>query len=137
MQFRIAATFTDSLAKLSADEQKAAKTRAFDLQVDPSASGLSFHRIDRTKDRNFWSVRVNRDIRLIVHRTPSSIMLVHVDHHDAAYRLGAAADCGEGIPRPGPSLGVGRYLKDDRRASPRRLPCPGASRRPDPPRHLL
>ena len=86
MEFRIADTFTASLAKLTGDEQKAAKTTAFDLQVDPSASALSFHRVDRAKDRNFWSVRVSRDIRLIVHRTASSVMLVYVDHHDAAYR---------------------------------------------------
>ena len=86
MEFRIADTFTASLAKLTGDEQKAAKTTAFDLQVDASTRGLSFHRIDRAKDRNFWSVRVNRDIRLIVHRTASSVMLVYVDHHDGAYR---------------------------------------------------
>ena len=86
MQFRIAATFTDSLAKLTGDEQKAAKTTAFDLQMAPSAPGLSFHRVDRARDRNFWSVRVSRDIRLIVHRTESSLMLVHVGHHDDAYR---------------------------------------------------
>ncbi len=86
MEFRIAATFTDSLAKLTGDEQKAAKTTAFDVQIDPSAPGLSFHRVDRARDRNFWSVRVNRDIRLIVHRTESSVMLVYVGHHDDAYR---------------------------------------------------
>ena len=85
-QFRIADTFTDSLAKLTGDEQKAAKTTAFDLQLDSSAPGLSFHKLDRAKDKNFWSVRVNRDIRLIVHRTDSSVLLAYVDHHDAAYR---------------------------------------------------
>ena len=36
MQFRIADSFTDSLAKLTGSEQKAAKTKAFDLQLDPS-----------------------------------------------------------------------------------------------------
>ena len=85
-QFRIADTFTDSLAKLTGDEQRAAKTTAFDLQLDPSAPGLSFHKLDRAKDKNFWSVRVNRDIRLIVHRSESSFMLAYVGHHDAAYR---------------------------------------------------
>jgi hypothetical protein len=34
MEFRIADTFTDSLARLSGDEQKAAKTTAFDLQLN-------------------------------------------------------------------------------------------------------
>ena len=69
MEFRIADTFTDALARLPAQDQKAAKTSAFDLQMDPSAPGLQFHRIDKSKDRNFWSMRVNRDIRIIVHKT--------------------------------------------------------------------
>lgn len=85
MEFRIADTFTDSLARLTGEEQKAAKTTAFDLQVDPSRPGLSFHKLDRAKDRNFWSVRVNADIRLIVHRTGESLLLCYVDHHDRAY----------------------------------------------------
>ena len=56
-------TFTDSLARLTGDEQKAVKTTAFDLQMDPSAPGLSFHRLDKLKDKRFWSVRVNSDTR--------------------------------------------------------------------------
>ena len=85
MTFLIADTFTDSLARLTGDEQKAAKTTAFDLQMDPSAPGLSFHRLDKAKDKRFWSVRVNADIRLIVHRTDASLLLCYVDHHDRAY----------------------------------------------------
>ena len=85
MEFRIADTFTASLAKLINREQKAVKTTAFDLQMDPSNPGLSYHKLDRAKDPNFSSVRVNRDIRLIVHRTKSSLMLCYVDHHDRAY----------------------------------------------------
>lgn len=86
MEFRIADTFTDSLGRLTAQEQRAVKTTAFDLQMDSSAPGLSFHKLDRAKDTNFWSVRVNADIRLIVHRTSSSVLLVYVGHHDAAYK---------------------------------------------------
>ena len=86
MEFRIADTFTDSLARLTAQEQKAAKTTAFDLQMNPASPGLSFHKLDRAKDSNFWSVRVNADIRIIVHRTAGSILLVYVDHHDDAYK---------------------------------------------------
>ncbi|RMF44418.1 MAG: DNA helicase [Planctomycetota bacterium] len=85
MQFRIADTFTDSLAKLTGDEQKAVKMTAFDLQLNPASPGLSFHKLDRARDKNFWSVRVNRDIRLIVHKTDASLLLCYVDHHDAAY----------------------------------------------------
>lgn len=85
MNFRIADTFTDSLAKLSGDEQKHVKTTAFDLQLNPANPGMSFHRLDKAKDTNFWSIRVSRDIRLIVHKTDSSLLLCYVDHHDKAY----------------------------------------------------
>jgi len=85
MEFRIADTFTDSLARLTGDEQKAVKTTAFDLQLNPANPGMSFHKLDKAKDKNFWSVRVNKDIRLIVHKTQSSLLLCYVDHHDKAY----------------------------------------------------
>jgi superfamily I DNA/RNA helicase/mRNA-degrading endonuclease RelE of RelBE toxin-antitoxin system len=85
MEFRIADTFTDSLARLTGEEQKAVKTTAFDLQINPANPGLSFHKLDKAKDKNFWSVRVSRDIRLIVHRSDASLLLCYVGHHDGAY----------------------------------------------------
>ncbi len=89
MEFLIADTFSDSLARLTGQEQKAVKTTAFDLQLNPTSPGLRFHKFDRAKDPNFWSVRVSADIRLIVHKTASSLMLCYVDHHDAAYAWAA------------------------------------------------
>src|SRR5215207_1437016 len=86
MEFRIADTFTDSLARLTGDEQKLIKTTSFDLQLDPASPGMQFHRLDKAKDPNFWSVRVSRDIRLIVHKTESSLLLCYVGHHDDAYQ---------------------------------------------------
>ncbi|WP_442497236.1 3'-5' exonuclease [Methylobacter sp. sgz302048] len=85
MNFRIADTFTDSLSKLTGEEQKAIKTTAFDLQLNPENPGFSFHKLDRAKDKSFWSVRVNTDIRIIVHKTQNSLLLCYVDHHDKAY----------------------------------------------------
>src|SRR5258706_12795469 len=86
MDFRIADTFTDSLARLTGDEQKAVKTTAFDLQLNATNPGMSLHKLDKAKDKNFWSVRVSRDIRLIVHKSEASLMLCYVDHHDKAYQ---------------------------------------------------
>ena len=86
MQFLIADTFTDSLAGLTGNEQKAVKTTAFDLQMDPASPGLQFHRLAKARDPGFWSVRVSRDVRLIVHRADASLMLCYVDHHDDAYQ---------------------------------------------------
>lgn len=85
MEFRIADTFTESLAKLTGDEQKAVKTTAFEFQMNPVNPGMQLHKIDRARDKNFWSVRVTRDIRLIVHKTESSTLLCYVAHHDQAY----------------------------------------------------
>jgi mRNA-degrading endonuclease RelE of RelBE toxin-antitoxin system len=86
MEFRIADTFTDSLARLSGDEQKLVKTAAFDLQLNPANPGTSLHKLDRAKDPNFWSARVSRDIRIILHRTAGSLLLCYVDHQDRAYQ---------------------------------------------------
>lgn len=85
MEFRIADSFTKALSRLTRDEQKAVKTSAFDLQMNPESTGLQLHRVDASKDPNFWSVRVNRDIRIIVHKTAASFLLAFVDHHDQAY----------------------------------------------------
>lgn len=86
MEFRIADSFADSLARLTGDEQKAVKTTAFDLQMNPASPGMQFHKLDKARDKHFWSVRVSRDIRLIVHKTDSSLLLCYADHHDDAYR---------------------------------------------------
>ena len=82
MEFRIADTFT---ASLTGDEQKAVKTTAFDLQINPANPGMQLHRIENARDNRFWSVRVSRDIRLIVHKSEQDLLLCYVDHHDKAY----------------------------------------------------
>jgi mRNA-degrading endonuclease RelE of RelBE toxin-antitoxin system len=86
MEFRIADTFTDSLARLTGEEQKAVKTTAFDLQLNPAHPGLQFHKLERAKDPNFWSIRVSKDVRIIVHRTGTSLLLCYVGHHDDSYQ---------------------------------------------------
>ena len=85
MIFRIADTFSDALARLTAQEQKAVKTAAFDLQMNPASPGLSMHRVDRARDKGFWTARVNNDIRLVLHKQGSDTLLAWVGHHDDAY----------------------------------------------------
>lgn len=88
MKFFIADTFTDSLGRLAADEQKAVKTTVFDLQANPAHPSLQFHKLDRAKDLRFWSVRSSLDLRLIVHRDSEDMVLCYVGHHDDAYHWG-------------------------------------------------
>ena len=55
------------------------------MQLNPASPGLSFHKLDKAKDKNFWSVRVGSDLRLIVHKNDTNLLLCHVGHHDKAY----------------------------------------------------
>ena len=85
MEFRIADTFTDSLARLTGEEQKIVKTTCFDLQLNPAHPSIKFHKVERSKDKDFWSVRAGDDIRLIVHKRDGNFLLCYVDHHEDAY----------------------------------------------------
>jgi len=57
MDFRIADTFTNNLGRLTGDEQKAVKTTAFDLQLNPTNPGMSFHKIEKARDKIFWQLK--------------------------------------------------------------------------------
>ena len=54
--------------------------------MNPAQPGLQFHKLAKTKDPSFWSVRVNNDVRIIAHRSQSSLVLCYVAHHDNAYQ---------------------------------------------------
>ena len=88
MNFLIADTFTKSLARLDAGSQALVKQAAFDFQVNPENPGFQFHRLDRAKDKSFWSCRVNQDLRIIVHQSEGSLALCYAAHHDDAYAWG-------------------------------------------------
>ena len=85
MQTRLSTTFTASLAKLTAAEQTAVKTTVFDLQTGSTRPGSRVHQIEGARDRNFRSVRVNQDLRIIIHQSGAGTTLCYVDHHDDAY----------------------------------------------------
>jgi hypothetical protein len=84
MQFRIADTFTDALAKLSNKEQKSIKITMMDLQLDPTGNGLRLHKLN-ARDKHFWSVSASMDLRIIIHRDGNSTLVCYADHHDDAY----------------------------------------------------
>lgn len=86
MEFRIASSFQNSLTKLTNTEQSAVKSTVYELQANPENPGLQMHRLDKVKDPNFWSVRSNQDLRVIIHRIGSSMLVCYTDHHDKAYK---------------------------------------------------
>ena len=86
MRVVLSDTLTASIQRLPAAEQASAKQSAFDFQVDPKSPGLQFHRIEHSRDKNFWSARVGRDLRLIIHKMSDVAVLCYVGHHDDAYK---------------------------------------------------
>lgn len=89
MTIRIASSFTKALDRLTGQEQPQAKITAFDIQQNPDSPGLKLHRLDRCRDPDFWSARVNRDLRIILHKRAGDTLLAWVGHHDDAYAWAA------------------------------------------------
>ena len=85
MKFQIATTFLDSLTRLTAKEQAQAKKAAFDFQVDPAHPSFKFHRIQRSREKHFWSFRVSSELRVVVYKTEEDFTLCYAGHHDDAY----------------------------------------------------
>jgi hypothetical protein len=81
MHFRIAKTFTDSLARLGPRAQTAAKTAAFDLQVDPAHPGLNFHPVKGVWDTGLRRVRTKDDICHPFPRPETGRIAVKVINH--------------------------------------------------------
>lgn len=92
MQFRISDTFTDHLSRLTADEQKAVKITAFDLQQNPANPGMQLHRMEKSKDKHFWSAGVGSDLRLIVQNNRATAAL---DAATLPYRMMDESDLQE------------------------------------------
>lgn len=85
-QVVIADSFQRALHRLSAEEQAAVKQTCFDFVQCPTATGFSIHRLDKAQDKNWWSLRVNDEIRIIFSHQDNYYVLCYVGHHDDAYR---------------------------------------------------
>lgn len=113
MEFLIADTFTDSLARLNTEEQKAAKITALDLQLNPAHPSLQFHKLEKARDKQFWSVRVNSDVRLIVHRTADEDTILTIATHLPAEAAEAVLEIAVGgKPQPPVRLPAGANAFD-------------------------
>ncbi len=84
MTLLYASTFTKALDRLTAAEQKQVKITAFDLAQDEGGNGLQLHRVEAAP--GFWTARVSRDVRLVLHKEGERTLLAWVGHHDEAYR---------------------------------------------------
>ena len=119
MQFRIADTFTDSLAKLTGDEQKAVKTAAFDLQMNPAHPGLDGGHAARPRRRGPGHRRRGAAVSGGPGREPADLLVLRrrsraTDLPDAVLLAGSASTCA-GDPIRCESTTARRIRSGDRR----------------------
>ena len=80
--------FVEANQRLTKDEQKLVHSTILELAMNPKGQGTNLHRLDKARDKNLWSCRVTRDIRIILHQQNGRMTLLYVDHHDKAYAWG-------------------------------------------------
>ena len=80
---------SDFMIKALSFSKKETKSiyKTIDLFFDnPKSSSFSMHKINNIKcDSKFWSIRVNKDLRIILFKESNIYYFVYVDHHDDAY----------------------------------------------------
>lgn len=80
--------FVEANQQLTKDEQRLVHSTILELAMNPKGQGTNLHRLDKARDKNLWSCRVTRDIRIILHQQNGRMTLLYVDHHDKAYAWG-------------------------------------------------
>ena len=80
--------FVDANLRLTKDEQRLVHSTILELAMNPKGQGTNLHRLDKARDKNLWSCRVTRDLRIILHQQNGRMTLLYVDHHDKAYAWG-------------------------------------------------
>ena len=78
-------TYQKSLKKLSNQDSKNVINKMYSIESNQKGKAIKWERIKKSKDKNFWSLRINQDIRVIVHKTNNECTACYVDHHDKAY----------------------------------------------------
>lgn len=87
MQQAITNDFLKALANLTSTEQELVLDTVNLFAQNPLHPGLKLHRLDKLKNKGFWSIYVNKDIRIILYKDSSGPwILAYVGHHDDAYR---------------------------------------------------
>jgi len=97
----VADSFYKSLSRLTREEQDRVRETAFLFLQNPKHPSLKMHKLEKLKNKGFWSVYVNMDLRIILyeHREVGFI-LAYTGHHDDAY-LWAENHQAEVHPRTG------------------------------------
>lgn len=87
MRIAISDDFLVAFSDVQKGHQKKVREFIELFRENPQAPGINYHRVEKAKDPNLFSVRIDQAYRAIVfHPTGSDVyLLTWVDHHDKAY----------------------------------------------------
>lgn len=85
--------YFDAVGRLTAKEQAACNEFISKFLENQAHPGISLERLGG-KAGHLWSGRVTQDLRAILHQEGDAWALLHVDHHDPAYRWAERRDVG-------------------------------------------
>ena len=85
MRVMLAETFFDSLLDLPASERDRAIKAVQQIKKDPSHPGLNLHPVKESPS-NFYTARISKDGRLVVHLGGDEVLICFCAKHDDAYR---------------------------------------------------
>lgn len=91
----ISTDFMTAFAKLPRNVQGKVTEFFNKFQNNPDSPGINYEKINGSKDKKFWSVRIDDTYRGIVVRQPETgvYLLLWVDHHDEAYEWARNKKC--------------------------------------------
>ena len=83
--------FLLNLASLPSSTHSKVLKWAIRFQSDPTSPGINYEKITKARDPNLRSIRIDQDWRGIVFKPAQGdvYVLLHVAHHDDAYRWAA------------------------------------------------
>lgn len=81
----IARSFLPALLRLEPREQSLTMGFLQKFVEEHIRTGLRLERVNRSKISNLWSARITQELRAILYQEGDTYLVLHVDHHDAAY----------------------------------------------------
>ena len=89
MRLFLLRTFAKAKCRLSPGDLRRVEEFIGKLQGNPENPGTHLEPLKGCLDPGFWSARVSEGIRVILHRSPGTMLLAYVGQHEDAYRWAA------------------------------------------------
>ena len=85
MPVSLATSLIASAGKLAGTDAKQLWAFVEKLEENPAHPGLSLERLIQARDPHFWSARISRNLRAIIHQDGDSRTVLYAGQHDKAY----------------------------------------------------